>query len=929
MKKAMFLMFMLAVFLANVFAGNEPTYGVANVDGNASEWNLTNDFFADMYRAAKPDKPVESKLYLRYDCQTKTLYALVLVVPDVQALVLPDDAFIKLGNSTKLVDGNYGDDGVVPDFAWVGLSQSGQVATGWEASVHLEPGYYPDLNVHIQVIHDGQQTSAVKDRAIPLLIDCPPPTGEFKVGIKDDIFLGQKTLAWTGFKTGNQDGGCPGTYQAKGKVSIDTTAGQSVLNYSVSGLVVVTYECDGQYPPMAFSVVKDSLFAKVKGIWQLLGQKSFAGMTLACGQTWTGNFAYNFTYQPGMTKLKKVDVAYYGEGQSVRFEEEYNLPAPVMQNGCILVYHRWDGQPEKFLGQVCYTDQLPKVFNVDSTVTYSEPGDYSFKNYFRTSDGQSGEATHSFLIKECPPEKELELFKVWLYNGQEGVPPDVLENFRVVATSDIDKLVYAKIGGVLAWRDTQGNLRNKLKYILASSINVVEENPPFGWVNTGGLGQITPLNSKHYVYNSKEFTECDPDDFNVMIIVQKDGQPVAGVTMNVYIPVILGGDGDHLLTFNSDGSVTAKYVGKGNGDYVTGQCHSFDYWYYRWGGKGNLLENSLLCWDNKTLPTRPVVFELFAPQGQVFAINGQPKYTRSIRFDLKTPGMDAEGHVNIIPNFPEWYTDWVFELVGAAQFAANPITFAGAPERLVFEQGTPAFPGEDWNNAVDLDHDGWDGTVTAKGPANNPAGPAWATFSFADGKPRGITGIYMQTAGPGLSNERQAAKFDIYGSLDGVNYTRLLRQTREWGGALRNFNVAPMNVRYVKLVLNTPQYTSGNWRQLVEFGVVFGQVPSYARTTGEDELEIAAAPAEFQLEQNYPNPFNPVTSLRYQLSQDVHVTLAIFDISGQQVARLVDGNQAAGWHNVRWDAAGMPSGVYFARIVAGEFSDVKRMMLLK
>jgi hypothetical protein len=148
----------------------QPTYGSATVDGDYAEWDLVNDFFAYMYRAGDPLKPVESRLYLRYDCQTQTLYALVLAEQGVPVLNQPDDAFIKLGNTTKLVDGNYGDDGTPPDFAWV---QSNSDYIGFEASAPLASGSYTNLNVHVQVFDDDEsQTSAVSDRAILLDILC-------------------------------------------------------------------------------------------------------------------------------------------------------------------------------------------------------------------------------------------------------------------------------------------------------------------------------------------------------------------------------------------------------------------------------------------------------------------------------------------------------------------------------------------------------------------------------------------------------------------------------------------------------------------------------------------------------------------------------------------------------------------------------------
>lgn len=144
----------------------EPTYAAAVVDGSVGEWDA-GDHFADMYRAGRDDKPIESTLSLRYDCDTEVLYALVVVVDGVTALQLEDDAFIKL-EGAKLVDGSDGDDGTAPDFAWLPDEQ------GFEASAPVAPGSYGDLNVHLQVFSDGEpQTSAVLDRAIDLTIDCP------------------------------------------------------------------------------------------------------------------------------------------------------------------------------------------------------------------------------------------------------------------------------------------------------------------------------------------------------------------------------------------------------------------------------------------------------------------------------------------------------------------------------------------------------------------------------------------------------------------------------------------------------------------------------------------------------------------------------------------------------------------------------------
>ena len=88
-------------------------------------------------------------------------------------------------------------------------------------------------------------------------------------------------------------------------------------------------------------------------------------------------------------------------------------------------------------------------------------------------------------------------------------------------------------------------------------------------------------------------------------------------------------------------------------------------------------------------------------------------------------------------------------------------------------------------------------------------------------------------------------------------------------------------------------------------------------------------PAQFTLQQNFPNPFNPVTTIAYTIPQTTDVELSLFNINGQLVTTLVNGSQGPGSYSINWNAADQPSGVYFYRIVAGNYSDVKKCVLLK
>jgi hypothetical protein len=88
-------------------------------------------------------------------------------------------------------------------------------------------------------------------------------------------------------------------------------------------------------------------------------------------------------------------------------------------------------------------------------------------------------------------------------------------------------------------------------------------------------------------------------------------------------------------------------------------------------------------------------------------------------------------------------------------------------------------------------------------------------------------------------------------------------------------------------------------------------------------------PGEFKLNQNYPNPFNPSTVITYSIPGVEFVTLKVYDMLGNEIAVLVEGERDAGTHNVEFNSSGLSSGTYFYRIQAGSFSDTKKMILLK
>jgi|GEM_PF-2662513 len=102
-----------------------------------------------------------------------------------------------------------------------------------------------------------------------------------------------------------------------------------------------------------------------------------------------------------------------------------------------------------------------------------------------------------------------------------------------------------------------------------------------------------------------------------------------------------------------------------------------------------------------------------------------------------------------------------------------------------------------------------------------------------------------------------------------------------------------------------------------------------AVTDIEEPEERKSMPEQYALSQNYPNPFNPVTKISYTLPEDSRVQLQIYNVLGQRVDVLVDEYQSAGQYTIRWDAAGLSSGVYFYRLATPEFTKVHKMTYLK
>ena len=102
-------------------------------------------------------------------------------------------------------------------------------------------------------------------------------------------------------------------------------------------------------------------------------------------------------------------------------------------------------------------------------------------------------------------------------------------------------------------------------------------------------------------------------------------------------------------------------------------------------------------------------------------------------------------------------------------------------------------------------------------------------------------------------------------------------------------------------------------------------IVSFVTPVKEDKY----GPTRKSLEQNFPNPFNPATSIKYTIPKSGFVRLAVFNLLGQEVALIFEGDQSSGTYEFSFEKADLPTGIYFYRINAPDFVETKKMVITK
>ncbi len=158
-----------------------------------------------------------------------------------------------------------------------------------------------------------------------------------------------------------------------------------------------------------------------------------------------------------------------------------------------------------------------------------------------------------------------------------------------------------------------------------------------------------------------------------------------------------------------------------------------------------------------------------------------------------------------------------------------------------------------------------------------------------------------------------------YGFRDAFNLTR-----NWWGPDVIGIDEGP-------IVMMIENYrTQSIWKRFMQNPDIQRGLKAAGFTTITNVKEKSdPAPQRFTLTQNYPNPFNPTTTIRFYLPQREHVVLEIFDVSGKEIARLVDEELERGEHAASFDGRQKASGIYFYAISAGKFTQMRKAILLK
>ncbi|UCE04779.1 MAG: CotH kinase family protein, partial [bacterium] len=291
-------------------------------------------------------------------------------------------------------------------------------------------------------------------------------------------------------------------------------------------------------------------------------------------------------------------------------------------------------------------------------------------------------------------------------------------------------------------------------------------------------------------------------------------------------------------------------------------------------------------------------------------------------------------------------TDSAGNVLAQDQFSFGGYGGISKPLELKLIKASQSHFGQDWNNAIDGDIYGWDGTVRAGGRS------CFAIFTFSDRNLHTIHKIRLLTDSGIGASEQWVRKFKIEVSDSDLKQQGFIQVliAEKTGGNWEDFPINPINALYLKFNVLQP---ASDWRQLAELEV-WGQdscgilaveksKPNHDSSTTEDltifdesdnGTEDQSELIDHPIFSNFPNPFNERTCVVYKLFSPSHVRLTIYNIMGEEIKTLVNEWKPVGSYQMSWDGRDsdgltVPSGIYIIQMRSDVSNQSRKIILMK